>query len=421
MSGRRSIYVCVLALLGVLGCERASRVERALRDRPERFGKITAAAAEYRVQVLAATVERGSDGRLRLVRDGYRVDAEYFYPASAIKLCAAVAAVQTLHEVSQGGPAVTVSTPMRIAPLFPGDAAQERDASNLAGATITVGHEVRKLFLVSDNQAFNRLYDVVGHRELNQKMHAAGLTSVVVNHRLSESRVIPDQRMTAAVSFDTGAGVVTIPARTSDLQLTNSGRGLEVGTGFMKGDVLERRPMDFAGRNGISLRDLQDALVMVTRPDIDLGKPGFALTPEDRAFLTSAMSEYPGASANPRYDAKEYPNDYGKMFLPGLLRLGPLERWRVSNKVGQAYGFTIENSYIEDLTTGRGLFLAAVIYTNEDGVLNDDKYEYTTVAEPFMADLAEAVVGDWMKAEPRRHTRRGTFPTVSSRQASHGR
>ena len=33
----------------------------------------------------------------------------------------------------------------------------------------------------------------------------------------------------------------------------------------------------------------------------------------------------------------------------------------------------------------------AVLYTNADGVLNDDHYDYDTVALPFLADLAEVI------------------------------
>ena len=46
---------------------------------------------------------------------------------------------------------------------------------------------------------------------------------------------------------------------------------------------------------------------------------------------------------------------------------------------------------MEDRETGRWFFLAATLYTNPDGVLNDDRYEYQEVALPFLADLAEAV------------------------------
>ena len=58
---------------------------------------------------------------------------------------------------------------------------------------------------------------------------------------------------------------------------------------------------------------------------------------------------------------------------------------------GEAYGFSVENAYVEDRETGRALFLAATIYTNADGVLNDDRYEYAEVAKPFFALLGEAL------------------------------
>ena len=57
---------------------------------------------------------------------------------------------------------------------------------------------------------------------------------------------------------------------------------------------------------------------------------------------------------------------------------------RVFNKVGVAYGYVIDNAYIVDLEAGVEFMLSAIIYTNEDGIFNDDKYEYETIALPFM-------------------------------------
>ena len=65
-----------------------------------------------------------------------------------------------------------------------------------------------------------------------------------------------------------------------------------------------------------------------------------------------------------------------------------------TTRYGQAYGFTTENAWVVDLETGRSFFLAATLYTNEDGVLNDDQYDYATVAAPFYAALGEAL-GRW--------------------------
>jgi hypothetical protein len=69
----------------------------------------------------------------------------------------------------------------------------------------------------------------------------------------------------------------------------------------------------------------------------------------------------------------------------------PAEHLRVHDKIGRASGFSIANAWIEDLRTGQGFFLTIVLYTNADGVLNDDRYDYEEVADPFLDDAAEAI------------------------------
>ena len=63
----------------------------------------------------------------------------------------------------------------------------------------------------------------------------------------------------------------------------------------------------------------------------------------------------------------------------------------VANKLGRAYGFSVDNAYVSDADTGRAFFLAACVETNANGVVNDDAYEYEEVADPFMENLAETV------------------------------
>ena len=367
-----------------------------------KFDRGLALPETFRAQVLLAEVVTNRLGRPALKRSGYRVDAEYFYPASAIKLCAAVAALQSLEQLQVQAPASDLlEVPLEIAPLFPGDAAQTNDVSNLQGGRITVGQEIRKLALVSDNAAFNRLYDFIGHEGLNQRMHALGLRSVAINHRLSESRAIPDMRASASVTFRVpNHAPIVVPARNSKLSLTNSATGLLVGSGYLKGDQLVRTPMDFSGRNGISLMDLQNLLVKVARPDIDLGTPGLRLSAAHRERLLEAMTQYPRAATNPIYPADRYPDNCGKFLLPGIRRVFPAmlpgERVEITGKIGRAYGFSVENAYVRNPKNGRAVFVTAVLYTNADGVLNDDKYEYETVADPFFAELGELIAREWL-------------------------
>lgn len=375
-------------LLGACASGPDTTVPDMLASRPDQFAAVRRQAETFRLQLLISEVVPGKDGTARLRRHTYRTDAEYFYPASSIKLCAAVAAVQMIEAIDNG---MTLDTPLVISPLHPGEPAQQADPSNLDDGAFTVGHEIRKLFLVSDNEAFNRLYDLVGHEGLNLAMtNGAGLSSVVINHRLSSARSAEDNLRTPRVEL---VGVGEIEPRISTLgPLTNKcARGLSVGDGYIAGGEVRTSPMDFTHRNGVSLRDLQDLLVMVVRPDIDIGKPSLSLSTEHREFLLQAMSMYPRDCTNPRYSAAEFPDDYGKFLLPGLERVCVRSDLRIYNKVGQAYGFTVENAYIVNAQTDREVFVTAVIYTNRDGILNDDRYEYESIALPFMADLGEAV------------------------------
>lgn len=374
----------------------------ALRSVGKTFAPILATPEIFRTQILVAEVSTNRNGRVEIRRSGYRVDAEYFYPASTVKLCASVAALQLIEDLqSKYQTPDLLEVPLEIAPLFPGDLAQTNDPSNLAGGTITVGQEIRKIALVSDNQAYNRLYDLLGHEALNRRMHALGLSSVVLNHRLSETRTIPDMFASAALTFRVPGGEpIKVPARRSDLRLTNSATRLLIGDAYWQGQQLVNAPMEFHRRNGISVLDLQNLLIKVVRPDIDLGTPPLKLTPAHREMLVQAMTIFPRESKNPGYAADRYPDDYSKFMLPGIRRVFPStvagERVQVTGKLGRAYGFSIDNSYVLNPKNGRAVFVTAVLYTNSDGILNDDKYEYATVADPFFADLGEFVTRRWL-------------------------
>ncbi len=403
------IFIVAIGVAELLcGCStihqtRMTDLSPVLQSCSNKFERVIASPEAFRAQVLISEAVTNKSGQTILKRHGYRVGAEYFYPASTVKLCAAIAALQAIERLQPASLATDLAdVPMEIAPLFPGDSPQLTEASNVNGGHITVAHEMRKIALVSDNQAFNRLYDLVGHEELNRAMHELGLRSVVINHRLSETRTIPDMRTSAAVTFRvTGGEPILIPARSSKLMLTNATKNLLVGDGYMKGKDIVPSPMDFGVRNGISLVDLQDLLVKVARPDIDLGTPPLKLNASHRARLLQAMTEYPRESANPIYPEKDFPDAYSKFLLPGIRRVFPSmhpgERVESTGKIGRAYGFSVENSFVQNPANGRAVFVTAVIYTNADGILNDDKYEYETVADPFFADLGELIARRWLK------------------------
>jgi hypothetical protein len=378
-----------------------------------RFDQLLATAEEHRLQILIGTIIDGPDGKPRLEQIGFRADAEYFYPASTVKLFGAIAALETLDRLSEEtGLELTIDTPLAWHPQFEETEILDRDETNVATQAITLRHEIRKLFLVSDNESFNKTYEFVGQDDLAASLERAGLHESHIVHRLSEFRTPEQNRATPQIDFlNQAPAAPAAPAAPTDGTTATANRqvlfslpsrfsrplpkpipvrGIEVGNGYVSGDETIHHPMDFSEKNRVSLHDLQRGLCKLVRPDVDCGPGGhFELTPEHRDFLRRTMAELPRESRNPLYPVADYPDTYGKNLLAGIDRVLPRERFRILNKTGQAYGFTLENAWIEDTASGAGFFLTAVVSTNDDGILNDDRYDYATVATPFFTALGE--------------------------------
>lgn len=381
-----------ISLAAMTPVEADDWMDALLDDMPDRWAPLIENASEHRLQILVGEIVEDEHGNESLVQHAFRPDHEYFYPASTIKLCAAISALELIEELRDStAPGLTIDTPVAFHPLFDDEQLDERDASNAYGGTITIGHEIRKLFLVSDNRAFNRLFELVGHERANESMWRAGLTSVRLNHRLSEARSLEDNRRSPRIELRTEP-TIELPERTSPLVLPpNDQPGVRVGRAFAGRGGVTDGPVDFSQKSAVSLRDLQMMLVRVVRPDLVPDGMEFDLDEAHRAFLVEAMGELPRESDNPLYDPADYPDHYVKFLLPGARAALGHGDVRISNKVGRAYGFSIDNAHVVDERTGRAFFLTCVLYTNENGVLNDNVYEYETVADPFLEDLGRAV------------------------------
>lgn len=360
----------------------------------ERLAPVLDAARAHRLQILLAEPVDREDRTIGLRRSRHGDPGQYFYPASAIKLCGAIAALQRLDELNrERGTAHGLDSQFAVMPRFDGDELVDRDADNVDGGRLTVRSMLRKMLLVSDNQAFNHCFEIAGPDGINRAMWRGGATSLRLWHRLAEAHPLADNRRTRGVRFGTGDDAVELPAREAPIDLDNGAFGeLDVGLAYLDGRDRVEHAMSFAQKNAIALQDLQDVLVAIVRPEIATGKRGFPeLSLEQRAFLVGTMGELPAASPNPRYDPAQFPDHFCKFVLRGVRRVVPADHLRIYDKIGRAYGFTVENAYVEDRRTGRGFFLAIVLYTNPDGVLNDDAYGYEELADPFFDDVGEVI------------------------------
>lgn len=346
----------------------------------------------------------------------------YFYPASTVKLYAALAAYEQINELALVHPDANLSetTPLRIYPMggegFPRDFDPthiKTQGRSIEPGPLTLAREAHKIFVVSDNPAFNTLYDFVGQDDLNSRVRQWGAQATQIVHRLAIARTADENRRAPRVDLGFGPGAPQIGERTATMPhaIQPQTTGFLLGRGFLRNGTLVEEPFDFSDKNFTTLLDLQTVLARLVRPDITHSEccptirnggmfaskktaplPGrpLDLTDAQRAQLIASATMLPRESESPRYDPEKYPDDHVKFLLPGLLRVRPLEEWRIVNKIGLAYGFVTENAYVEHRPTGRAVFVAAVIHRNPNGIYNDNQYDYeTTLSE--MAALGEVV------------------------------
>ena len=126
-----------------------------LQHHPEWFGSVLDRVDEYEVQILYTQIDRDVDNAPQFSSHAFRVDpTAYFYPASTVKMSAAFQALEKLRHLAIDG--LDADTPLRIDAAAPGQIAALHDAT-APGGVASIGHYIRKIFLVSDNDAHNNL------------------------------------------------------------------------------------------------------------------------------------------------------------------------------------------------------------------------------------------------------------------------
>jgi hypothetical protein len=151
----------------------------------------------------------------------------------------------------------------------------------------------------------------------------------------------------------------------------------------------------------VGLENLQRMLQAVMFPESVPASSRFQLTADDYAFLYRYLSQYPSETDYPKYDTAEYYDSYVKFFFRnGQHQMPP--HVRVFNKVGWAYGFLTDVSYVTDFKNNVEYMLTATAYVNSDGVLNDNRYEYKEMGWPFMYEVGQLIYQYELQRERKR-------------------
>ena len=351
-----------------------------------KFEKVFSDPRKYRLQVVYSRIDRSRKGKAYFTDYQFNVDPNlYFYPASTIKMPIALLAIEKMR---QGIPADLQSTMITMA-TEPWQTAVLNDPLTADGRP-NIAQYVKKIFLISDNDASNRLYEFVGPSKINSRLREMGYDSTEIIHRLSIPMSQEQNRITnEVIFFEDSVPVFTKPAEISGLPKLP--RSEKLGRGYISGEKTIMEPFDFSIRNRFLLPDLHNILRSVIFPDAVPASQRFNIDSADRDFVMKYMSDYPSKVGFPPYDSSQYWDAYCKFLLVGSERKPIPENIRIYNKVGDAYGFLTDVAYITDTKNGVEFMLSATIYCNEDEIFNDDKYEYDELGFPFLKHLGEVI------------------------------
>ena len=347
----------------------------------------------YQYQLIYTEITRNSSNQPVFRHQYLNVsDSLYFNPASMVKFPVALMALEKMDSLQSLG--------INPLTLLKTDSSAPKSLLEL----------VREAMIVSDNVAYNKLFQFLGQEAINVRLQEMGYTGSRITRRFIP--LTPEQhRVTEAVQLLTSDGrlLLELPAKKSAFPFDFSRRILVGNAHYNWSDSLVQEPFDFTTHNRMPLRDMQQVLQSFLFPSSVPEHQRFHLSDETRKLMLDAISELPSESRFPVFDTTEFFDSYSKFFLFRDGKRKVPDHIRIFNKTGWSYGYLIDVAYILDKSSKREFMLSGVIYVNSDGILNDNRYEYDSIGYPFFREIGEILLPSTVE-DGIRHRRTSSRP-----------
>ena len=339
----------------------------------------------FELQVIYTRIDRrsGTAPALTHFRHGV-VPERWFAPASLVKLPVAALALERVAEFAQRGVGRDSLLVQRDPPRCVQRSAAQRES---------VARSIRRMFVASENEPFNRLYEMLGHDRIHARLEDIGCPMSRIIARIAQCSPA-DNRITGTSEFVDAKGQVLTrvdAATVMEARTFPHGRA-QKGRAWVEGRKLTAGPHDFSDSNFMPLDEAHAMLIAIVMPEAVAPARRFRLDAAAQQYLRQCMGMLPAECADPPYDARNYPASHAKYLLGGG-GADPLPAGvRSFNKVGRSFGYLADCAYLCDTSQGAEFFLSASLYVNEDDVLNDGRYEYRETGLPFLAALGRAAL-----------------------------
>ena len=374
---------CLLLSIILFGCSlETSPIKSSFRNN-NFLKEIIKEKEDYEIQVLLTKINH-YNSQVNFQEYKYQLDDnKYFYPASTIKLPIVVLALKKINELRSKGSEITLKSKIILN--------YKDDYSELVirDSITSFQNLIADVFLVSDNSASNILIDFIGYNYFNDEMKNAGFYKTYLNHKFNPDPYVNSKWQISDLDNNI---ISSLNDNQKIIKADDNTSGLDKGERrYLKGEILDES-LNFSEKNRSSITDMHNLIKYIFYPDIFDSTNTFNLNVEDYDFLRYWMSRFTYEDIGEKFIGDEkFFETYNKFFIHGDEQSLSNEQIRVYNKIGQAYGTSIDNGLIKNYQDNIEFILTATIYTNKNKVINDNLYEYDDIAVPFLAKLSRAI------------------------------
>ncbi len=348
----------------------------------------------FELQILYTEIINEGDS-IKFINHEYNLsDDIYYYPASTVKMPVAFLALERINEIrKETGLSLNRKTAIEIDSLRVPQSAVRYDSTS-STKTANIEHYINKIFAVSDNDAYNRLFEILGADYIHQKHVEKGIfKNSRIRHRVGIGGFSPEEnRHTPSWRFIED-DKIQYQEEAKYAYINNFPDLLDTqkGVAFAKADSIVKEPFDFSQKNYVSIRDLHESLKRIIYPEEFSPEQQYNLTIDQLEFLKESMSKRPKDHPYLQDQLDEYYDGYVKFFMYGDTKDPIPDHIKIHNKVGYAYGYLTDCAYIQDTKNDIEFFLTATIHVNANQTYNDGVYEYDSIGIPFLAELGRQV------------------------------
>lgn len=328
---------------------------------------------EYKLQIRLSRMQNDS---LITTKIG---SENYYYPASLVKFPTVLAVVHKLHEEG-------LSLDDEIV-LDDVDIRGNKSFIYKTKNGISFKELIEKTLVVSDNDYYNVLYHFVGPAYLNDYLNKRGFEDVLI-YRCFNGCSKEEQLMTAGHSVYSSSDSLKfkVPERLLGWEEISQkfaySDDKRVGDRFIKKGKVIAAPYDFNENLEFPVNSLHQMMIAFITDSSNLK---WEIGERNRSFVLEKLRQHPVDIGEEDFSVEDF-----KIIGFGNQKMDN-SRFATHSKIGYSYGFITESAYVIDVVSNQSFYLTISMYVNSNNTINDGRYQYNSIATPFMGTLTHII------------------------------